>query len=103
MVNFDEDAQEEYILVQKSAIEENKVIRESLLKKIEEQKVEIAIIKESQESLEQANKDFIKDNENLKKSVKVYNEYFVENVIDFIIGKERIYLTEAAKTKENVK
>ena len=47
-----------------------------LLKKIEEQKGEIAIIKESLESLEQSNKEFIKENENLKKSVKVKKRLF---------------------------
>jgi len=68
--NF-QDLSEELMNTQKAAIEENKAARESLLKKIEEQKIEITTQKESYEHLEQANRDFMKENENLKKSVKV--------------------------------
>ena len=66
-----QDLTEELINTQKLAIEENKTVRESLLKKIEEQKIEISTQKESYEHVEQANRDFMKENENLKKSLKV--------------------------------
>ena len=66
-----QDLTEELINTQKLAIEENKTVRESLLKKIEEQKTEVSTQKESYEHLEQANRDFMKENENLKKSLKV--------------------------------
>ncbi len=58
-------------MVQKQAIEENKNNREALLKVIEEQKNELGMAKESREILEQTHKDVIKENENLKKSLKV--------------------------------
>ena len=69
-----QDLTEELINTQKLAIEENKTVRESLLKKIEEQKTEVSTQKESYEHLEQANRDFMKENENLKKSLKVIQE-----------------------------
>lgn len=60
-------------------------------------------MKESVESLEQSNKEFIKENENLKKSVKVNKYYLMILQTNIVIGEEWIYLTEAAKTQENVK
>ncbi len=59
------------MISQKAVIEENKTVRESLLKKIEEQKIEMASQKESYEHLEQSKNDCMKENETLKKSVKV--------------------------------
>jgi len=74
------DLSEELMNTQKAAIEENKAARESLLKKIEEQKIEITTQKESYEHLEQANRDFMKENENLKKSVKEKSGFITQKL-----------------------
>lgn len=74
------DLSEELMNAQKLAIEENKSVRESLLKKIEEQKTEISTQKESYEHLEQANRDFMKENENLKKSLKEKSGFITQKL-----------------------
>jgi len=74
------DLSEELMNIQKLAIEENKSVRESLLKKIEEQKTEISTQKESYEHLEQANRDFMKENENLKKSLKEKSGFITQKL-----------------------
>jgi len=74
------DLSEELMNTQKLAIEENKTVRESLLKKIEEQKTEISTQKESYEHLEQANRDFMKENENLKKSLKEKSGFITQKL-----------------------
>ncbi len=65
------EAAEEMVMIQKMLIEENKLARETLLKKIDELRNELNLLKDSSESLQNANMNFLKENEKLKATLKV--------------------------------
>lgn len=70
------DAAEELVIVQKMLIEENKQAREALLKKIEEQRNELNILKDSNINLQTNLDNLLKESEKLKSSLKVIHRKF---------------------------
>lgn len=75
-----QSAKEEMLLIQKQLIEEMKTSRENLLKKIEELKVEISLNKETQGKLDAMTNHLIKENENLKSTLKQKQEFITQKL-----------------------
>jgi len=65
------EATEELVMIQKMLIEENKMARDTLLKKIEELRTELNLLKDSHNALQTTNMNLLKENEKLKSTLKV--------------------------------